>query len=194
MGESMKKKRTKKYRPRMVARNNLHIALGQASLLTKEEVDLAMMPFDLAIQEAHKGMLSFESFIFLQTAFTVSYELERTSAVRGLADMIAPVLDVLVAICDRCDPTRKSWTPRPCKAEELAALKDFYTAHRFQMENCTVREISDTSGKLKRQTISKGGSDDGRTRFDINDAMVEIQQRIGNFNISYDRLSISNED
>ena len=161
-----KKRRT--YLPlsmRPKATFTMSTVLNNVTLLTPEEVQDSLETVELAVKEAHKGALTYPSFVMLETATSVAAELEKESGVRGLQEFFDGARQALDSIHARCNASGV-WVPSALKGPELTALKDFQAAHQFQLSNCTRKEISDAASRLKNQ-ITQGKLKDESKSFEL---------------------------
>ena len=172
--------------------HNLHKVKHNVSLMTLEEVGDKIEVSSLALKQAYAGKLEFSSYVMLRTCYVYAMELEKSSAVKGLLPLLEPAEKVLDAIHDRSmstDPEdgQKHWTVRPCKGTELTTLNDFVSAHRFQLENCTIKELKAAARKLTNQ-INGGQLEDVSGQFHLHNKLSSLRKETANSQVVINRL------
>lgn len=160
----------------------LNVARNNVSFMTAQELDNTCEGIVLALKAAKVGKLTFQGWVMLHTSLCVAYAIENAGYVKGLLPLLDPTAEALKAIRERCDNAGQ-WEPKACRGTELTAITEFISCHRFQLMNCTLKEISTISTKLKRQSLAKGGAVDPRANFHLGTALAALRNNYNNVEV-----------
>lgn len=142
----------------------LDAAKRNVSFLTPQEIEHYIEGAVLALKAAHVGRITYHGWVMLNTSLQVAYGIEHSAPVKGMLPFLDPAAKAITSIEARCDFERV-WTPAACKGAELFVLAEMLAAHKFQLANCTVQEITSVASRLKRQSLAQGRSTDPRAHF-----------------------------
>lgn len=154
MATSSKPRR--KYRPRLVARNPIKLAMRRASRIPADEIATVMAPIAEGFRALREGIGSESNWMILAGSVELALAIERQGVVRGLTGHLTGAEAALAGIkCRAMD--RGTWKPTPLYWQEIEALSTFVDVHRFQLEQLSEGEWRQAHAQAESVVRSAGG-------------------------------------
>ncbi len=154
---SRNKKPRKAYRPKPVCADPMALARHHACKPAKEDRQQVLDALRDAVKALREGVATEMDWSVAAGSLALAQAIERRGIVRGLQTEIADTESVLQKIYDRAIRMGEGrWVRVTLHADEIKALADFVTLHRFQFDQLGRAEILDAMQGAQK-TITKDG-------------------------------------
>jgi hypothetical protein len=154
MATSSKPRR--KYRPRVIARNPITVAMRRASKIPADEVATVMLPIAESFTAMREGVATEPQWLILAGSVELALAIERQGVVRGVAGHLTAAEAALAAIKHRA-MERGAWRSTSLYWQEIEALDTFLAIHKYQLENLSEGEWQRAANQAEAVVRSAGG-------------------------------------
>lgn len=154
MATSSKPRR--KYRPRPVAANTMHLAMRRASRIPAEELGEVNGQNQAAFQALREGVATELQWCLLASAVEVGLAVEHLGVIRGLRGHLKAAEAALQAIYQRA-MAAGGWKPTALYWQEIEHLDTFMWLHREQLQTLSEGEWRKAHDRAMGIVRSSGG-------------------------------------
>lgn len=154
MATSSKPRR--RYRPRVIARNPLALAMRRASKIPAAEIATVLAPVLESFSHLREGVATETQWQILASTVELALAIERQGVIRGVLGHVTAAEASLAAIKHRA-MEGGAWRPTSLHWQEIEALDTFLPIHRFQLENLSEGEWLRAYDRAVAAVRSAGG-------------------------------------
>lgn len=152
---SRNKKTRKAYRPKPIAVDNMAVAKHHACKPSKQDRGEVLDLLGKALQALRQGVATEFDWSVAAGSVSVATAIENQGIVRGLREHIATTDRALQAIYDRAMRTG-TWCRTALWFDEMDALANFLSIHRFQVDQLGRDELLAAIGDGRKKIIADG--------------------------------------
>lgn len=149
------KRPRKAYRPRIIAANNLGIALHRCAKPHKDDRAEVLAKLDEALSALRAGVATELDWSIAAGGVSVAKAIERLGVVRGLSAHLATIEEALQAIYDRCSRPH-IWLRPTLSLSELDAMHLLLELHTFQVGQLSRSELIAAIDMAQKQIRADG--------------------------------------
>jgi hypothetical protein len=143
--------------PRPVTPDTMRLATARATTSTADEIESVMAPTRAAFKALREGVATEQQWAILAGGVSVAIRVEHHgAAVRGYGGHLKAAEDALQGIYLRAMATG-AWRPTALYWQEIDALDEFVSLHKFQLEHLSNAEIRDATDKVASTIRSQRG-------------------------------------
>lgn len=146
----------KRYRPRVIDRDPVELAVNRATKLTPAAVDEVMGHYLGAFRAMREGVATEMQLCLLLTGVLVAKTIEAMGVVRGLRGHLDAAQAALDGIQARA-MQHGTWSPTALYWQELDHLDSFLPLHRFQLEQVSIGELRQANQRVMNMVRGAGG-------------------------------------
>lgn len=143
--------------PRPITADTMRLASFRAAKSSDDEIESVIAPTRTAFKALREGVATEEQWAILAGTVSVAIRVEdQGAAVSGYAGHLKAAEDALQGIYLRAMATG-AWRPTALYWQEIDAIDEFVSLHKFQLQQLGNGEIRDAIAKAASTVRSQGG-------------------------------------